>query len=222
MSLFMLAAPMSPIAVLAGFIAGGAVGAGAYRAALRKHFFAQPVDVDTRMAESAAQRLRAGLNTEHRPAFAWLPPPSSVVQPSENSEQALDRVTPFIDRLFELRRSEWLAIGRVVLKGRNDGRASRSTSRAILDATIAHRRLETAAWYVRDSIETVGFLARHSAPPLPRSHRRILAAAQVAAEEASLAVLVRECLPAADFQMMCAPFAESGDASWRGTFDGSR
>jgi hypothetical protein len=188
MSLFMLSAPMSPIAVLAGFVAGGAVGAGACRAALRKRFAGRHPRADR--CQSTARSC----------------PPLNVLQPSERGDWALEGVNPFIDRLAELRLSEWLAIGRVALEDRDVGRASRSTSRAILDAIIAHQHLDIVAWYVRDAVDTVGFLARQAAPSLTRADQRIFDAAQAAAQEAALAVVVRESLPMADFQTMCAPF----------------
>lgn len=114
-------------------------------------------------------------------------------------------VTSFIDRLADLPPSEWVAIGRAAVDDRTTA-AARSTSAVIVDATIAHWQLGVAAWYVRDAIETIAFLARNTTHGLSRADRRMFLVAQLAAEDVALALLVQPCLPAQDFDVLCAPF----------------
>ena len=125
---------------------------------------------------------------------------------TEGDEPSLARVDPFIDRLADLPLSEWIAIGRAVLEDRQAA-STRSTSSAIVDATIAHWQLDIAAWHVRDSVETVAFLARDANQALSRTDRRMFFAARRAGEDAALALLVHPCLPDEDLQVLFAPFA---------------
>ncbi len=135
-----------------------------------------------------------------------LPLPLSVARLTEDDEPSLGRVNPFIDRLSELRVSQWVAIGQTVSQD-HSGTAARSTAWEIVDATIAHRQLGIAAWHVRDAVETVAFLALRSAPPLSRSDRRLFVAAQAAAEDVALALLVHGRISEQDLKTLCTPFA---------------
>lgn len=186
MSLPLFASFASPSSLIAGLVAGGAIGAGASR---------------------AVQRTATAKN-ESRPRGGRLPLPASVAELTEQDVPALESANAFLDRLGELPLSEWLDIGRAIETDRN-ALAQRSTAWVILDATIADRQLSVAAWYVRDAVETVAFLARNSGPKLSRTDRRAFAGAQGAAEEAALAVLARAHLSAQDFDALCAPFVAS-------------
>jgi hypothetical protein len=117
---------------------------------------------------------------------------------------SVSQVAPFVDGLGVLTLEEWLDIGRVILADR-DGLSSRVTAWVILEATIADRRLDVAAWYVRDAVETMAYLARRTAP-LSRSERRLFMAAHGGAEEAALAVMAREHMAVLDFEALVAPF----------------
>jgi hypothetical protein len=196
----------SPVSILTGLLAGGAIGASARRP--RGSGTADVVGA-SRSTQSAAKGFALSPTSEilvARPRGGRLPLPESVATLTPTDEPALLLVNAFVDRLSDLTLAEWLDVGRRVMADQ-DALARRSTSWAIMDATIAHRQLGLAAWYVRDAVETVAYLANYSAVRPPRSHRRIFAAAHGSAEDAALAVLVREHLSAEDFTTLCAPFA---------------
>jgi len=140
-----------------------------------------------------------------------LPLPESVANLTSADEPALLLTNAFVDRLADLMPTQWLDVGDRLVTNQ-DAFALRSTSRAIMDATIADRRLGLAAWRVRDAVETIAYLANHAAPGLARGDRRLFAAAHAAAEDAALAVLTREHLAAEYFAGLSAPFASCTDA----------
>jgi len=76
----------------------------------------------------------------------------------------------------------------------------------MLGATINGRGLAVAAWYACDAIETSAFYASRAKRWTP-SDRRAFAAAYAAAEDAALALLARQFVPAADCATLVAPFA---------------
>jgi hypothetical protein len=207
----------SPAALLSGLVAGGFVGAAAYRTVLRRPFSAG--------ADSPAPAVNIRDTASNLELDSRTPPPRKIVRPNpgglrlpaslnrlrEADEPSLGRVNPFIDRLARLRFSEWVAIGRFVVENRGAVPA-RSTARGIVDATISRCGLGISAWHVRDAIETIAFLTCQSAPALSRSDRRIFFAAQSAAEDAAIALLVHACLPEQDLESLCAPFAAYGSS----------
>lgn len=131
--------------------------------------------------------------------------PAAVVELTPQDEPALAAVNTFADGLAELPVSAWLDAGRSVMSAASRV-ASRSTSYAILEATINDRGLAVAAWYVRDAIETSAFYASRSVNRWTRVDRRAFAAAHAAAEEAALALLARAFLSAQDLAILSAPF----------------
>lgn len=138
-----------------------------------------------------------------------LPLPLPVSQLSAAQEPALSAANAFVERVGDLPLTSWLAIGRAVMGAGVDS-ADRAASWTSVERAIADHRLELAAWFVRDAVETIAYMASHSAALLSRPDRRVFAAAHGAAEEAALAVLVRRHLLDADFDRVCAPFAERG------------
>jgi hypothetical protein len=134
-----------------------------------------------------------------------LPLPPQVALMTEAQEPALAPVKAFVDDLGNLSLDSWLAIGRAVMTNRGAGRYA-SAWHAVQQA-ITTRGLDLAAWHVRDEIETLAYLASHSVSPLTRAHRPIFAAAQGAAEDAALALLVSSDVMPADLELVCAPFA---------------
>ena len=112
----------------------------------------------------------------------------------------------FADWLAELPLASWLDIGRALAADR-DQRSARCTAWAILDAAIADRGLCVAAWYVRDAVDTSALLALGGDCHGSLSERRTFAIAHRAAEEAALALLACEQLPANDFAVLYEPFA---------------
>jgi hypothetical protein len=134
-----------------------------------------------------------------------IPLPESVANLTPNDEPALSSVDAFVDRLAELTLDQWLDVGHRLVTNQ-ETLALRSTSWAIMDATIADRRLGLAAWHARDAVETMAYVASAAAPRLSRRDRRLFAAAHAAAEDATLAVLVRGHLSPQDFAVLCAPF----------------
>jgi len=65
-------------------------------------------------------------------------------------------VDAFLDVLAELAADDWLTIGTL--------RSARPQTTAVLEETIADRRLEIDAWTIRDAVETLVFLARRGLP----------------------------------------------------------
>lgn len=172
--------------VAAGLVAGGAFGA-----ALRRR---PQIASDT--------RLRTGR----------LPLPERLLAIRQIEDPDLGRVNAFVDRLSELPRETWVAVGRrlaenVELQGR------RATARLLLDAAIADRGLSLAAWYVKDAVETSAFLAARTAVGMTRSERRAFACAHGAAEVCALALLTERSLPVSDFETLYRPFADEVPAT---------
>jgi hypothetical protein len=87
-----------------------------------------------------------------------------------------------------------------------DDRA-RLDARAVVTAAIIDRELGWEAWSIRDGIETLACLHRHSTRWLSRSDQRLLARAARAAEDAALAALVREHIADGIHRVLVAPFA---------------
>ncbi len=131
--------------------------------------------------------------------------PRAVVELTPHDEPALAAVNDFADRLADLPMSAWLEVGRSVMDSRSSD-DSRPTSYAILAATINDCGLSVTAWYVRDAIETSAFYASHAVRCWKSGDRRAFAAAHAAAEDAALALLAREFLPASDRATLCGPF----------------
>ena len=121
-----------------------------------------------------------------------------------NSNDAT-RVASFLDRLSALSAREWLAIGREV-ESHVAHQESFETAGAIVEAIIADRKLEVTAWYVRDVVETIAYLASRF-PGWQGDDSEYFTAAQVAAERAVLALLVVSSLPRAEFDVLFAPVA---------------
>jgi hypothetical protein len=90
----------------------------------------------------------------------------------------------------------------------------RATASAVLGATINDRGLAVAAWYACDAIETSAFYASRARCWTP-SDRRAFAAARAAAEDAVLALLARQFVPAADCATLVAPFESLARATNR-------
>ena len=134
-----------------------------------------------------------------------LPLPQRVTHLTPDDEPALGPVNEFADRLADFPVDEWLAIGRGLLTDR-DHHASRAMSYATLESMLNDHGLAIAAWYVRDAVETSAYYATHSTRYWNSSGRRAFAAAHGAAEEAALALLARESLPAEDFELLSAPY----------------
>jgi hypothetical protein len=202
----------TPPAALLGLVAGSLVGTAAYRVMLRRPFAertdspAPAIDANGIAANLAVEPQATPSRSMPRRNAGRLLLPASAARLTEDDESSLRRVNPFIDRLAELRVSDWVAIGRTVIEGRS-AIAARSAAWVTVDATIAHWRLGVVAWHVRDAIETAAFLACHSGPVLSRSDRQMFFAAQGAAEDAALALLVHGYIPEQDVESLCAPFA---------------
>lgn len=130
----------------------------------------------------------------------------SCVEHCSSSTSGVEQPNHFLERLAVLRLSEWLEVGRSALVG-GDRLASRATVRAHMLATITDHDLGLAAWYVRDAVETLAFLASHAALCLSRSDRPLFITARRAAEDAALAELVRAHLSASDHEVLLSPFA---------------
>lgn len=187
--------------------ATGTVGAFVARITRRRNAPAVGGTDATVKAGNGQALLRAGGNgsTPRRARVGRLRLPSAVADLTPQDEPALAAVNQFADRLAELPLSAWLDTGRCAMAANSDI-AKRSTSYAILEATLNDRGLAVAAWYVRDAIETSAFYVAGSATRWARTDRRAFAAAHAAAEEAALALLAREFLPSADRATLCAPF----------------
>jgi hypothetical protein len=194
LSIFQLVA--FPGTLLTGLVAGGAIAVTARRYSVRSSHLSHFVG-----GKDKAPFLfdRAGIRGGR------VPLPESVANLTPNDEPALLSVDAFVDRLAELTLDQWLDVGHRLVTNQ-ETLALRSTSWAIMDATIADRRLGLVAWQARDAVETMAYLASAAAPRLSRRERRLFAAAHAAAEDAALAVLAREHLPREDFAVLCAPF----------------
>jgi hypothetical protein len=132
--------------------------------------------------------------------------PEEVAGLTPDDVPTLSAVDGFADRLAEEPLATWLSIGGSIVD--TPSNPLRSTSFAILEATINAGGLAVAAWYVRDAIDTSAYYA---SPPLRRwtaRERRCFAAAHAAAEEAALALLARDLLSADDFGTLCTPFGD--------------
>ncbi len=213
--------PLLPITLppsigkFAGFLSSGVVGAMLGR-------FARVTDRPRQSADGDGQRpglqgvdsAKASLATEvvpmspavlRRMRTGRLRLPPEVAEATSQQEPALGAVNAFADRLADLSGWAWIAVGRTLMKDPS-AYAMRATPYAILEATINDRGLAVAAWYVRDAIETSAFYASQTMARWTPSDRRAFAAAHAAAEEAALALLAREFLPATDRDALCAPF----------------
>jgi len=140
------------------------------------------------------------------PAFV-LSSPSSIIESRFTRRARLERALLLVDALAELPISSWVDIGRLLL-AEHDGLATRVTARAALDAVIADRPLRVAAWYALDALETAVFLARRGGLRRSFAERQALDAACDAAQDAALALLALPRLAAADFDVLCRPFAQ--------------
>src|SRR5262249_33673562 len=134
-----------------------------------------------------------------------LPLPPNVTQMTEAQEPALALANVFIQRLCDLPLHSWLAIGRAVIAARSE--TAYASAWSSVERAIAKRDLGLAAWHVRDDVETIAYLASHSADQLSRSDRPVFAAAHGAAEDAALALLVQSSIASVDLELLCAPFA---------------
>lgn len=124
------------------------------------------------------------------------------------SDGSMRDVETFIDFLAGLSTEGWLTLGA--------GSLCASSQAAILDATLATQRLHFDAWLVRDSIETLVFIAGSSLPR-PRRDHCAMSRARVAAERAALAILARPWLAASDFNALVSPISSSRQREWRGS-----
>jgi len=107
-------------------------------------------------------------------------------------------VSAFLDFLAELPAAEWLAIGLAD--------AVEPHTDAILEATLSDQNLQVDAWFARDAVETLAFVASHSLPLAARRAPCTMTNARVAAERAALAILARPWLAATDLATLLAPF----------------
>ena len=185
-----------PGTLLTGLVAGGAIAATARRYSPRSSHSSHFVGgKDKASFVFGPAGIRGGR----------IPLPECVANLTPNDEPALLSVDAFVDRLAELTLDQWFDVGHRLVTN-HETLALRSTSWAIMNATIADRRLGLAAWHARDAVETMAYLTSEAAPRLSPRARRLFAAAHAAAEDAALAVLVREHLPPEDFAVLCAPF----------------
>lgn len=205
---------------LASFVAGGTLGAVLTLrrrpySAMPKVLFAPGSDnamlADDRITSVGGGVRRQAVDatsaaTAPRTRVGRLPLPKQVADLTPEEEPALADVNVFVDRLAELPLDGWLTIGRSSI-GDHSSVGRRATAFAILEATIATNALGVAAWYARDAVETSAFVATRSAARWTSKDRRAFAAAHAAAEEAALALLAHEKLPASDFALLIEPFA---------------
>jgi hypothetical protein len=138
--------------------------------------------------------------------------PPRVANMVSHEGAALDPVNCFVDALATLPRSEWLEIGKGVMAGLR-GNETRAAAWAIVESTLRDRGLMVTAWYARDGVETAAFLATRHTARCSSNERRQMAAAQGAAEQAALALLVRDWLEPAEFELLYEPFAPHVPAS---------
>jgi hypothetical protein len=124
---------------------------------------------------------------------------------SELEASALLAAKAFADRLGDLPLARWLAVGHSIIATGTPS-PEQTAAWANAERAIVEQRLDLAAWHVRDAVETVAYLAGHSARKLSRNDRRAFAAAHGAAEETALALLVSRRLSVVDLERLCAPF----------------
>lgn len=218
LSIFQFAA--FPGTLLTGLVAGGAIAATARRYSSRSSHLSPFVGgTDKAAAVSTSFDLPNIESAEVSPLTGparirggRIPLPESVANLTPDDEPALVSVNAFVDRLAALTLDQWLDVGHRLVTD-HETLALRSTSWAIMDATIADRRLGVAAWHVRDAVETTAYLASDAASRLSRRERRLFAGAHAAAEDAALAVLVREHLSLEDFAVLCKPFASPAESA---------
>jgi hypothetical protein len=117
---------------------------------------------------------------------------------------AFERVNDFVDRIAALPVASWLEIGRSIICGA-PSTAQRSCARTALEKAIASHELSVTAWFICDAVETSAFIASYGHPHRSTERRRF-AAAQRAAEESALAMLVKPLLDVASFAILTAPF----------------
>jgi hypothetical protein len=157
-------------------------------------------------------------STEHsmNPTSRTLVPPASRRVPRISSSIDDDASRAFLDRICELSRGEWLALGdRAAALAARSPERMRDAEAALLQAIERHG-LTVAAWFARDDVHAIASNAS-CAPEHPdgkhwtvdvghRDHLRF-ETARVAAERAALALLARPWLADADFDALYAPFA---------------
>jgi hypothetical protein len=137
-----------------------------------------------------------------------LPLPPRVSNMTEAQVPALAVAKAFVERLGDLPLESWLAIGRAVTASRSA--ASYSGAWPAVEQAIARQDLGLAAWHIRDDIETLVYLVSHAGELVSRADRSVFAAAHGAAEDAALALLVRDHVSADKVDRLCAPFASYG------------
>lgn len=114
------------------------------------------------------------------------------------------QTTAFVDYLADLPASAWLAIGR---SGIAQGtRGQYATASALLDATVADRRLDAEAWHLRDLVVSAAHYALPSALRTSRKERQEMDTARAFAERAVLALFLRDSIGREDFGALYAPF----------------
>jgi hypothetical protein len=118
------------------------------------------------------------------------------------SASALER---WLDALAELPFERWVALGQACTRD-SGARQQRVTSSAILEAVVADQRIELAAWFIGDMVQTAAYAATRAAARTRRSTQRDFAVARSAADWAALAIATRTWLPRADHDALCAPF----------------
>jgi hypothetical protein len=118
------------------------------------------------------------------------------------SASALER---WLDALAELPLDRWLAVGQACTRD-VAGRQRRVTSTALLEAIVSDQRIELAAWFIGDLVQTAAYPATRAAARARRSTQRDFAVARSAAGWAALAIATRTWLPRADHDALCAPF----------------
>ena len=114
----------------------------------------------------------------------------------------------FVEQLAELRFADWIAIGRRAAASKSDD----APTRARLDAIIACHVLAIDAWFARDDVDTLIYLATPRRPRPPRHERRLITIARDAAGDAALACLASHRLSSDDADKLYAPFESLGDA----------
>lgn len=131
---------------------------------------------------------------------------ASGEQATPGDAERCTSVDAFLCLLAELSVDDWLAIG--------DRPPAKSDTVAILDAAITDQRLNVHAWLVRDSVETIAFLARCSLPPQPIRAHFAMTRARIAAECAALAIVARPWLAPSDIAEVLSPFSAWLSADW--------
>jgi hypothetical protein len=110
----------------------------------------------------------------------------------------------FLEFLATLTLDDWLGVGA--------SPPVEAHTVAILEATVADRRLQLDAWRVRDAVETLAFLACCPLPPRPRDLHRAMVRARAAAEHAGLAIIARDWLAPSDVAELLSPFSDRASA----------